>query len=89
MAKKAGLPIKKAEGSGKVDKAIPVRIVDDMSPKISTASNADYEARERKYRAESALSDLERAEGHKKDKSLMGDVKKLAREKADSLKKIC
>ena len=34
-SKKAGLPIKKAEGSGKVDKPIPVQIVDAMSPKIS------------------------------------------------------
>ena len=33
MAKKAGLPIKKAEGAGKVDKPIPVQIVDAMSPK--------------------------------------------------------
>ena len=33
-SKKAGLPIKQAQGSGKVDKAIPVRIVDDMQPKV-------------------------------------------------------
>ena len=89
MAKKAGLPIKQAQGSGKVDKPIPVQIVDDMSPKVSQKSDSDHEARERKYRAEDALRDLERAEGHKKDKTLMGDVKKLAREKADSLKKLC
>ena len=89
MAKRAGLPIKKAEGSGKVDKPIPVQIVDTMSPKVSQKSDSEYEARERKYKAEDALRDLERAEGHKKDKTLMGDVKKLAREKADSLKKLC
>ena len=89
MAKKAGLPIKKAEGSGKVDKPIPVQIVDTMLPKVSQKSDSEYEARERKYKAEDALRDLERAEGHKKDKTLMGDVKKLAREKADSLKKLC
>lgn len=87
MAKKAGLPIKQAQGSGKVDKAIPVRIVDDMSPKVSTSP--DYEARERKYRAEDALRDLERAEKHRSDKTLMGDVKKLAKEKMEHMKKIC
>ena len=89
MAKKAGLPIKQAQGSGKVDKPIPVQIVDTMLPKVSQKSDSEYEARERKYKAEDALRDLERAEGHKKDKTLMGDVKKLAREKADSLKKLC
>lgn len=89
MAKKAGLPIKKAEGSGKVDKPIPVQIVDTMSPKVSQKSDSDYEARERKYRAEDALRDIERAEKHKSDKALMGDVKKLAKEKVNSLKKIC
>ena len=89
MAKKAGLPIKKAEGAGKVDKAIPVRIVDDMSPKVSTASNASYEAEEMKRKARYALEDIERAEVHKSDKNLMGHVKKLAKEKVNSLKKIC
>ena len=85
-SKKAGLPIKKAEGSGKVDKPIPVQIVDAMSPKIST--NASYEAEEMKRKARYALEDIERAEGHK-SVSLMTYVKKLAKEKVNSLKKIC
>ena len=45
-------------------------------------------ARERRYRAEDALRDIERAEAHKKDKGLMGDVKKLCKEKMDTLSKI-
>jgi hypothetical protein len=45
--------------------------------------------RERRYRAEEAMHDLERAEGHKKDKDLMKDVKMVAKEKMESLKKIC
>ena len=45
--------------------------------------------REMKYRAEDALRDIERAEGHKKDKELMGHVTKLAKDKIGSLKKIC
>ena len=89
MAKKAGLPIKQAQGSGKVDKPIPVQIVDTMLPKVSQKSDADYEARERKYRAESALSDLERAEKHRADKSLMKDVKSLAKERMEHMKKLC
>lgn len=83
MAKKSKLPVEKLGAS----KPVPVRIIQDTP---STAKpDRDYEARERQYRAEDALRDLERAEKHKRDKALMGDVKKLAREKADSLKKIC
>lgn len=83
MAKKSkGLPVEKLGDS----KPVPVKIVND-APQAST--DKSYEARERQYRAEDALRDLERAEKHKRDKALMNDVKKLAREKADSLKKIC
>lgn len=82
MAKKSKLPVEKLGAS----KPVPVRIIQD-SP--NTKPDRDCEARERQYRAEDALRDLERAEKHKRDKALMGDVKKLAREKADSLKKIC
>lgn len=76
------LPIEKAAGS---KKPIPVKIVhDDIQPKTSV----DYEARERKYKAEDALRDIERAEGHKRDRDLMKDVKKLAKDKIKSLGKI-
>ncbi len=66
-------------------KPIPVKIVHDEA--VNATSKDD--TRERKWKAEDALRDLERAEGHKRDKTLMGDVKKLAREKAASLKKLC
>ena len=89
MAKKAGLPIKKAEGTGKIDKPVPVQIVDTMSPKVSQKSDSAYEAEELKRKARYALEDIERAEVHKSDKSLMNHVKKLAKEKVNSLKKIC
>lgn len=83
MAKSTNkLPIEKAAGS---KKPVPVKIVhDDIQPKVS----ADYEARERKYKAEDALRDIERAEGHKRDRGLMRDVKKLAKDKIKSLGKI-
>lgn len=42
----------------------------------------------RRYRAEDAMRDLERAEAHRKDKALMSDVKQCAAEKIDSLKRI-
>ena len=48
----------------------------------------EEEAERRKYRAKNALEDIERAEGHKRDSSLMKDVKQLAKEKVDCLKKI-
>lgn len=44
---------------------------------------------ERRWKAESALNDIERAEGHKRDKSLMKDIKALASEKMENLKKVC
>lgn len=80
MAAKKGLPVAKG------NKPVPVKIVHD-EPK--PAETAGYEARERKYRAEDALRDIERVEGHKRDKDLMRDVKGLAKEKMNSLKKIC
>lgn len=75
----AKLPVEKL----KATKAVPVRIVND-APEVAK-SDGD---RERKWKAEDALRDIERAEGHKRDKSLMGDVKKLAKEKVNCLKKI-
>ena len=79
MAKK-GLPVAKG------NKPVPVKIVhDEPSPTISRSDDA----RERKWKAEDALRDIERAEGHKRDKQLMADVKGLAKEKMNSLKKIC
>lgn len=73
------MPVQKLKAS---KKPIPVKIVSD-TPEVSTSSY------EKKYRAEDALRDIERAEGHKRDKSLMSDVKKLAEEKVKSLKNIC
>ena len=49
---------------------------------------ADEEKREREYRARSALEDIERAEGHRKNKDLMRDVKSLAKEKVKCLSNI-
>jgi hypothetical protein len=86
-SKKAGLPIKQAQGSGKVDKPIPVQIVDTMSPRVSQKSDSEYAERERKYRAEDALRVISQAEEHKKDRDLMKDVKSLAREKMKSMQK--
>lgn len=84
MAKKS-LPVEKLSATKK--KPIPVKIVNDEANKISTSP--DSAARERKWKAEDALRDIERAEAHKRDKSLMADVKKLAQEKVKSLKDIC
>jgi len=80
---KSKLPVEKLKAS---KKAIPVRIVSEPA---SLSSDKDYEARERKYRAEDALRDIERAEKHKRDAALMKDVKALAQDKVASLKKIC
>ena len=88
-SKKAGLPIKQAQGSGKVDNPIPVQIVDTMLPKVSQKSDSDYQAEEMKRKAKYALEDIERAEGHKRDRELMKHVKKEAKEKIKTISKIC
>jgi hypothetical protein len=78
----AKLPVEKLKASK--SKPVPVRIVSD----IAEPSNA-IGKEQRNWKAEDALRDIERAEQHKRDKSLMSDVKKLAKEKVNSLKKIC
>lgn len=59
---------------------------------IATAEVArpskESEARERRYRAEDGLRALERAKECKSDKQLMGDIKALAKEKMQALKRI-
>jgi hypothetical protein len=62
---------------------IPVRIVHD------TVKPSEPSKDEMKWRAEDAMRDLEKAEKHKRDPELMKHVKAAAKEKMDSLKKIC
>jgi ribose 5-phosphate isomerase len=77
MAKKK-LPVEKL-GS----KPIPVKIVNDAPSPLTN------EARERKYKAEDALRTIKEYEKVKSDKSLMKDVKNLARDEMKKLKNIC
>lgn len=67
-------------------KPIPVRIVSEKD-NVPTP-DANYEARERKYKAEDALRSLQRAEEVKADKGLMKDVKALATQQMKALGKI-
>lgn len=59
---------------------LPVATGDTIGPSLRE---------ERKYKAQDALRTLEQAEGYRKDKELMRDVKQLAREKVKNLKKVC
>ena len=79
MAKKMSLPVAKAGG--------PVSTADAIEgpDRISVSEQKER----RRYMAEDALRDIERAEKHKRDASLMKDVKAMAKEKMASLKKIC
>lgn len=52
-------------------------------------SSKEDEAERRRWRAEDALRDIERAEEHRRDKSLMKEVKKVAKEKVKNLKSVC
>lgn len=81
---KSKLPVEKLKSSK--SKPIPVKIINDTPAPSDITKD---ESRERKWKAEDALRDIERAEAHKRDKTLMSDVKKLAQEKVNSLKKIC
>lgn len=80
---KASLPLKKAEGS---KTPVPVKIVTDTA---NPSIDKDHEAERKRYRAEDALRDIERAEGHKRDKELMRDVKSVAKEKIKTMSKVC
>lgn len=44
---------------------------------------------ERKWKAEDAMRTIMRAEEHKKDKRLMSDVQRLAKEQASKLTSLC
>lgn len=74
---KSKLPVEKLKAS---KKPIPVKIVSDV---------ASSPVSDNKWRAEDALRDIERAEAHKRDSTLMKAVKQLAKDKVASLKKIC
>ena len=69
---------------------IPKNKLPAAKPDVGCAPvrSKESEAQERRWKAEDALRDIERAEGHKKDKALMADVKQVCAEKIDSLKRI-
>lgn len=79
---------KAAKPSKTIKNRLPVAKVAIM-PQPETPKQADYEKREKMYRAEDALRDIERANKHMADKSLMKDVKVLAKEKMKALGKLC
>ena len=60
-----------------------------LAKAVETSGAVPIPAKEiERYKVEDALSCIERAEGYKKDKSLMKGVKKLAREKIKNLAKV-
>jgi len=83
MAKKT-MPVEKLKATKA--KPVPVKIVSEGP---STKSDADYEARERRYRAEDALRTMKEMKKIEADKSLMRDAKALAKEEMKKLKGLC
>jgi len=65
---------------------LPVETSEAINPAPSVKK--EYEAKERRYRAEDALRDIQRVECHKKDKQLMKDVKSLAKEQIKALSNV-
>jgi len=74
-AKPSGLPVEKPASN--------------MAVGVSSRMSKEDEDRERRWKAESALETIQRAEQHKKDKMLMRDVKAMAKEKMAAMKKVC
>ncbi len=80
MAKKSSI----ASQAAAIVKAVKVAEAKPMNP----APRREPDEYERKYRAEEALRTLTRAEECKRDKALMGDVKRLANEQMKSLQSL-
>lgn len=79
MTHKKGNALSKATNK---PKPIPVKIVHDEPSPVKSSPEND------RWRAEDALRDIERARKHETDKGLMKQVKALAKEKMNCLKKI-
>lgn len=77
----AKLPVEKLKASKKAPKPVPVKIVSEPC--------MPDRAEDRKWKAQDALRDIQRAESYKSDKALMKDVKALAKEQVSNLKKFC
>ena len=72
-------------------KRLPIAKASSPTPvgaERSYKQTAEDKARERRWRAEDALRTCEEYERVKSDKQLMGDVKQLAKEKMNKLKKV-
>lgn len=67
---------------------LPVESLGCSPAKVSASESKEHEARERKYRAEDALRTMQRADEIKRDSGLMKDMKALAKEQMNSLKKV-
>jgi hypothetical protein len=76
-----------AKGKLPISKLPTTRGVDTVQSSSYKPSKQELDER-RRYQAEDALRDIERAEKHKSNKPLMSDVKQLADEKINCLKKI-
>lgn len=81
MAKKQSI----ASQAAAIVKAVKVA---EAKPMPATTVNRTPDAQERKWRAEDALRTLTRAEECKRDKQLMGDVRRLANEQMKSLQSL-
>jgi hypothetical protein len=78
MAKKSKLPVQKLPTNSTMV---------GVGPASAKPTKQELD-QQRRWKAEDACRDIERAEGHKRDKALMADVKQVAQEKIDSLKRI-
>lgn len=59
--------------------------VESLGSAVPTASD---KARERRYQVQDALGTMQRAEEIRKDKALMTDIKKLAKEQVKALSSV-
>jgi hypothetical protein len=87
--KKAGsmAPVAKAAGPSKA--AVKTTNTKSSSSKGRDAVSPSYAAEDKRWKTEDAMRTLMRAEELKKDKALMNDVGKLAKEQAQKLAGLC
>jgi hypothetical protein len=85
MKKSSMSPVAKAAGPAKA----AVKTTSVKASKPSPALSGPYAAEDKKWRTEDAMRTLMRAEDLKKDKTLMADVKKMAKEQAAKMSGLC
>jgi hypothetical protein len=89
MKKPSMKPVAKAAGPAKEAVKTTATTKAKASTPKAVSSPANYAAEDKKWRAEDAMRTLMRAEDIKKDRALMSDVQRMAKEQAAKMSGLC